>query len=343
VRTSLAQTGVADGATATFIEELRLRMEAVPGATRAAVASRLPAQGAGSTTTIVEGYTPPNGTGAIELPFTVVSPEYFETVGVSVLNGRGFEATDMQGGERVVLVNQTAARTFWGSADPIGRRLRSQAQPELIRTVVGVVADAPVNNLSEPIRPMFYMPAAQSGLGSFYLLVRSDVDPEALLRSIREEMQSFRATLPVLTQGTLASHFSATLAGPRFAARLMGGISLLAMILAGLGTYAVVAFGVARRAAEMGIRMALGAEQGRVVRMVVGETAGTVLLGLGVGMAIAFVAAPRLEPLLFGVAALDPITFGGAILLLAGVAALAAYIPARRAAQADPARSLRTS
>jgi ABC-type antimicrobial peptide transport system permease subunit len=173
--------------------------------------------------------------------------------------------------------------------------------------------------------------------------VRSDVDPEALLRSIREEMQSFRATLPVLTQGTLASHFSATLAGPRFAARLMGGISLLAMILAGLGTYAVVAFGVARRAAEMGIRMALGAEQGRVVRMVVGETAGTVLLGLGVGMAIAFVAAPRLEPLLFGVAALDPITFGGAILLLAGVAALAAYIPARRAAQADPARSLRTS
>jgi putative ABC transport system permease protein len=343
VRTSLAQTGVADGAAATFIEELRLRMEAVPGATRAAVASRLPAQGAGSTTTIVEGYTPPNGTGAIELPFTVVSPEYFETVGLSVLNGRGFEATDAQGGDRVILINEAAARTFWGGADPIGRRLRSQAQPDLYRTVIGVVADAPVNNLSEPIRPMFYMPAAQSGLGSFYLLVRSDVDPEALLRSIREEMQSFRATLPVLTQGTLASHFSATLAGPRFAARLMGGISLLAMILAGLGTYAVVAFGVARRAAEMGIRMALGAEQGRVVRMVVGETAGTVLLGLGVGMAIAFVAAPRLEPLLFGVAALDPITFGGAILLLAGVAALAAYIPARRAAQADPARSLRTS
>ena len=343
IRTNPAQAGVADGAAASFLEELRVRLEALPGATVAAAASRLPAQPSGTTTTIVDGYTPSSGTGAIELSFTVVSPEYFETVGLSLLEGRGFAATDVLGAERVVIINQTAARTFWGDADPLGRRLRSQGQPDFYRTVIGVVDDAPVNSLTEPARPMFYAPIAQSGFASIYLLVRSGVEPDALLRSMREELRSVRSSLPILAQGTLASHFAASLAGPRFAARLMGGVSLLAMLLAGLGTYAVVAFGVARRSGEMGIRMALGAEQGRVIRMVVGETAGTVAIGLIVGIAIAIVAAPRIEPVLFGVAPLDPLTFTVAILLLAGVAAIAAYVPARRAARADPVRSLRAS
>jgi predicted permease len=343
IRTNPAQAGVADGAAASFLEELRVRLEALPGATVAAAASRLPAQPSGTTTTIVDGYTPSSGTGAIELSFTVVSPEYFETVGLSLLEGRGFAATDVLGAERVVIINQTAARTFWGDADPLGRRLRSQGQPDFYRTVIGVVDDAPVNSLTEPARPMFYAPIAQSGFASIYLLVRSGVEPDALLRSMREELRSVRSSLPILAQGTLASHFAASLAGPRFAARLMGGVSLLAMLLAGLGTYAVVAFGVARRSGEMGIRMALGAEQGRVIRMVVGETAGTVVIGLIVGIAIAIVAAPRIEPVLFGVAPLDPLTFTVAILLLAGVAAIAAYVPARRAARADPVRSLRAS
>jgi predicted permease len=343
IRTNLAQAGVADGAAPSFLEELRVRMEALPGATLAAAASRLPAQPSGTTTTIVDGYTPSSGTGAIELSFTVVSPEYFGTVGLSLLEGRAFATTDVPGAERVVIINQTAARTFWGEADPLGRRLRSQGQPDFYRIVIGVVDDAPVNSLTEPARPMFYAPIAQSGFASIYLLVRSDVEPDALLRSMREELRSVRSSLPILAQGTLASHFSASLAGPRFAARLMGGVSLLAMLLAGLGTYAVVAFGVARRSGEMGIRMALGAEQGRVIRMVVGETAGTVVIGLIVGIAIAIIAAPRIEPVLFGVAPLDPLTFAVAVLLLAGVAAIAAYLPARRAAKADPVRSLRAS
>jgi ABC-type antimicrobial peptide transport system permease subunit len=124
---------------------------------------------------------------------------------------------------------------------------------------------------------------------------------------------------------------------------MMGAVSLLAMLLAGLGTYAVVAFGVARRAAELGIRMALGAEQGRVVRMVVGETAGTVAIGLAAGIAVAVAAAPRLESVLFGIAPLDPLTFAGAVVLLIAVAGVAAWMPARRAARADPVRSLRAS
>jgi ABC-type antimicrobial peptide transport system permease subunit len=190
---------------------------------------------------------------------------------------------------------------------------------------------------------MFYAPMAQSSVSSPYIIVRTDGDPNALLGTMRQQVREVRASLPVLEQGTLTSHFDDAMAGPRFAARLMGGISLLAMLLAGLGTYAVVAFSVARRSSELGIRMALGAGQGRVVRMVVGETAGTVGFGLAAGVAVAAFAAPRLESLLFGVAPLDPLTFAGAVLLLASVAGIAAYIPARRAARANPVRSLRAS
>ncbi len=343
VQTDFAQAGLTDGAAASVLEELRMRMESLPGATRAAAASRLPAQRAGTTTTIVDGYTPPSGTGAVELSFTTVTPEYFETVGMTLLDGRLFTASDVLEAERVVVVNEAAARTFWGNAHAVGRRLRSQSQPDLFRTVIGVVSDAPVNSLTESQRPIFFAPAAQSPLFSAYLLVRTDGEPDALLRAMGEEIRAVRSSLPILSQGTIASHFSASLAAPRLAARAMGAVSILAMILAGLGTYAVVAFGVARRSGEMGIRMALGAQQGRVVRMIVGETVGTVGIGLALGIASAVVAAPRIQPVLFGVPSLDPLTFIAAVLLLAGVAGLAAWVPARRAARSDPVRSLRAS
>lgn len=343
VRTSFGQAGLDGAGAAVALDETLVRLGALPGVTAAAAASRLPAQPSGTTTTLVEDYTPPSGTGAIELAFTSVTPAYFETVGLPLLQGRLLADSDGPGTDRVVVVNEAAARTFWGAADPIGKRLRSQSQPDLYRTVVGVVGDAPVSGLSDLSRPLFYAPMAQSGVGSAYLLVRTDGAPDGLLGVMRDEVRAVRSTLPVLAQGTLASHFDAAVAAPRLATRLMSAVSLLAMMLAGLGTYAVVAFGVARRSAELGIRMALGAGQGRVVRMVLRETAGTVLAGLASGVALALFAAPSLEPVLFGVAPLDPVTFVGAVLLLAVVSGVAAWVPARRAARADPLRSLRAS
>ncbi len=343
LRTSLGDAGLTGEAAALALDDMRARMAALPGAAQAAIASRLPAQPAGTTTTLVDGYTPPTGTGAVELSFTVVSPEYFETVRLDLLEGRLFTGSDVRGGERVVVINETAARTFWGGANAVGRRLRSQGQPDFYRTVIGVVDDAPVNSLTEETRPLFYAPLAQSSVFSAYMLVRSEADPSTLLGPMREQVRAVHSVLPILSQGTLAGHFATTLAGPRFAARLMGAVSLLAMLLAGLGTYAVVAFGVASRSGEMGIRMALGAGHGRVARMVVGETAGTVALGIAAGMAVAAVAAPRLESVLFGVAPLDPLTFATAAMLLVAVAGVAAWVPARRAASADPVRSLRAS
>jgi predicted permease len=345
VRTSFGQAGVDDAAEAAVaLEALRARVASLPGVTHAAASSRLPAQRAGTTTTVVEGYTPETGTDAVELDFMIVTSQYFQTMGLPLLEGRGFAPTDVQGGERVIVINRAAAQRFWGGADPIGRRLRPQSQRDVYRVVVGVVGDAPVATLPEdPVRSMFYIPVSQSSLSAAYVTARTEGDAVALLGAMRGAVTDVRSTLPIMEQGTMASHFASALAAPRFVVRVMGVVSLLAVLLAGLGIYAVVAFNVARRSGELGIRVALGADPGRVVRTVVRETVGAVVLGLAGGIAIAALAARRLQAALFGIEPLDPLTFAGAVAFLAGVAWLAAYLPARRAAKADPVRALRAS
>ncbi len=175
------------------------------------------------------------------------------------------------------------------------------------------------------------------------MVARTDGDPAAILAPMRRELSGLFPSAVVDAQGTLATHFGATLSTPRMAARAMGAFSALALLLAGLGIYAVVSFSVARRTSELGIRMALGAERSGVVRMVVREVAGVVVAGLVVGLAVSAFAASRLGGLLYGVGALDPLSFGGAVLVLLGVAWIAAYVPARRAARADPVEALRVS
>jgi ABC-type antimicrobial peptide transport system permease subunit len=160
---------------------------------------------------------------------------------------------------------------------------------------------------------------------------------------MRRELGAWRPSVTVSAQGTLASHFGASLATPRLAARGMVAFSLLALLLAGLGIYTVVSFTVARRSSELGIRIALGAERSGVVRMVVREVAAIVGVGLGVGVLVSALAASRVSGLLFGVAALDPLTFVGAVAVLLTVAGVAAWVPARRAARADPVEALRAS
>lgn len=343
VRTSFTRTGLDDAAAAATLEQVRTRIEALPGVTHAAAASRLPAQFSGTTTTIVEGYTPSAGTDAVELNFTVVTPQYFDTVGLPILQGRGFTPSDVVGANRVVIVNQAAARRFWQGA-AVGRRLRSQGQPGVFRTVVGVAADAPVATFPEqPVRPMFYVPSGQATLGSAYVLARTAGNAGALPPAMRSAVAEVRSSLPVLEQGTLASHFGDVLAGQRFMASVMGTVSALALVLASLGIYGVVAFNVARRTGELGIRVALGADPGRVTGMVVRETLGPVVVGLAGGLGLAALAAGQLKSVLFGVQPLDPLTLAGSVALLAAVAWLAAWLPARRAASADPARALRAS
>lgn len=325
-----------------LLQELEERLGALPGATAAAATHRLPAQGGGTTTTIVEGYVPSAGTDAVELPFLVVTDRYFETMGIEVLEGRVFGPDDGPDGPTSVIVNETAARVFWGDVDVVGRRMRGEGS-ETWRTVVGVVGDAPVASLAEDTRPAFYYSARQTGgIRAPYLVVRG-ADPSGLLRGIRDEIRSARPGLTLDAQGTLADYFGGTLAGPRFAATLLGAFSLLAVVLAGLGIYAVVSFGVARRTSELGIRLALGAGADRVASMVVKDVVGTVIVGLVGGLALSAFLAPRVASLMYGVDGADPASFAGGAAFILAVAGLAAWIPARRAARADPVEALRRS
>jgi putative ABC transport system permease protein len=343
VRVDWTSAGLAGEEARAAMDELRALIESVPGVERAAWASRLPAQRMGTTTTEVEGYTPPAGTSAVELPFAIVSEGYFEAMGIPLMAGRLFTHDDVAGGDLAIVVSEATARRFWGDADPLGRRMRGQGSEAWTRVVVGVVGDTPVGSIAERAAPLFYMSTRQTQGIPSYLMARASGDPAAILGPLRSELGAWRSSLTVNAQGTLAAHFGASLAAPRLAARAMAAFSLLALFLAGLGVYTVVSFTVARRAPELGIRIALGAERSGVARMVVREVATIVGLGLVVGVGVSALAASRLAGLLFGVPTLDAVSFAGAVIVLLSVAGLAAWVPARRAARADPVQALRAS
>ena len=336
------RAGIAPEASFTALEELRVRMEALQVIERAAMTTRLPALQQGSTTTEVEGYLPGAGTNAVEMPFAVVGDEYLRAMGIPIVAGRGFGPDDVPGPGMSILISETAARRYWGSPDAaLGMHMRAQGAEAWTRTVVGVVGDVPVNALGEAPTPLMYFSVRQRLGTPAYLVARTDGNPEAVLDAMRREIAAWQPAVTVNGQGTLVSHLGSTLALPRFAATAMGAFSALALVLAALGVYTVVSFAVARRTAELGIRIALGAERSGVVRMVVREVARVVIFGLIVGVVAAALAAPRFGGMLYGVDALDPMTFATAVTLLLVVAWAAAYVPARRAAKADPVQALR--
>jgi predicted permease len=343
VATNLGQAGITDALESDVVAaQILERAATLPGVESVALTTRLPVSGGGSTTQVVDGYEPVAGTGAVELDFAAVSAGYFETVGIPLKAGRTFSAEDRAGGPRVVIVNETAARLFWGG-DAIGGRLRAQSVPDGWREVIGVVGDARVSSLGEAPTPFIYYAAAQSAPAAFNIVVRSAGDPAALIAPLRAAVREVRPTLPIVRATTLEAHLGDALAGPRLGAALMGSFSLLALLLAGLGIYAVVAHSVEQRRRELGIRCALGAARPRLIATVVGHTLLVVAFGAATGLLLAAFATRGLEGMFYGVGALDPLAFGGAALLLLATGGAAALIPARRAAAADPVDVLRDS
>ena len=342
VRADFGQSGLDGDALRQAQEQLLDRIRAMPGVTAAGVTSRLPATGGGTTTTVVEGYTPPAGTDAVEMPYAVVGDGYFEALGIPLRAGRLFDDADADPANATILVNEAAARRYWPDQDPIGKRNRSQTG-ETWRRVVGVVGDAPVAGLTDLDQPIMYFPARRNPMAAPVIVARTDGRPDALLPALRQAVEESPYTVTIASQGTLASVFGSVLEAPRIGAALMGAFSLLALVLAGLGVYAIVAFSVARRSAELGIRMALGARGGNVVGMVVREVVATVAVGLIAGLALALAGATALEGLLFGISPRDPVTIALAVAFILAVSAAAAWVPARRAARTDPVSALRAS
>jgi predicted permease len=243
----------------------------------------------------------------------------------------------------VALVDEAAARRFWPDEDPVGRRFkpggRGSNAPWM--TIVGVVGDIKTEGFDQPDQPHLYLPALQNPSYAMAVYLRADGDPKSLTQALRQQVQSVDPNLPVFGERTMEDVAAASLAQRRFALQVVGGFGVLALLLAGIGIYGVVAYSVSQRTREIGIRLALGASNGAILRWVFTQGMRLTLFGLGAGLVGAFVLTRLLRGLLFGVETTDPLTYAGLALLLAAVALLACYVPARRATKVDPMVALR--
>ncbi len=323
---------------ATALEE---RAAAIPGVERVATAEMLPL-GIGLQTREfdIPGVEPPPGEEHHNMAFNVVSPDYLDVMGIRVVAGRGIAAEDGRGSPPVIVVSETAARRFWPGEDPVGREIVTTSD-ERTHRIVGVARDTKVWSLGEEFRPYAYFARAQSSTSSI-MMVATGVIPEAeIVRELRRAVQQTDTRLMIMDSKSMTGHLSVMLFPPRMAALLLGVLGLLALVLATTGLYGVVSFTVSRRTREMGIRISLGADAGSVIKMVLRGAMGLVVVGGAIGFAMTLGLAQLIRQFLYGVSAVDPITFLGIPAVLALVALVAAYVPARRASRVNPIEALR--
>jgi predicted permease len=330
---------------AAFVREVLRRASALPGVQYAAVGAgnAVPLLGPHLTGTFTVEEKADSDAGQPTAQVTSVSPDYFRALGTPLVRGRFFDDSDALEARPVALVDEAAARRFWPGGDPVGRRFKQGGRGSQAPwvTVVGVVGNVKTEGFDQPDQPHLYLCMFQNVGYAMAVYLRADGDPKTLTQALRREVQSVDPNLPVFGERTMEDVVSASLAQRRFALQVVGGFGALALLLAGIGIYGVVAYSVSQRTREIGIRLALGASSGTILRWVFGQGMRLTLAGLGAGLVGAFVLTRLLRGLLFGVAATDPFTYAALALLLAAVALLACYVPARRATKVDPMVALR--
>ncbi len=324
--------------------ELIERVEALPEVESAGLTLSLPLDGSNwGSVFVIEGQPLPARADLPSSAFTPASPGYFETLDVRLLEGRLLTESDNRAANRVALVNETLAKLYWPGEKSIGQRLK-QGWPEWTTPwweVVGVVADAKLEGVEAPTPPQVYLPLAQNPVTGLFLVARTRQGPAHALAAVEGAIRGFDRDLPIYRPRTMEQVLAESIAPHRFPTVLLGSFSLAALVLAALGIFGLMSYAVAQRTHEVGLRMALGASGGRVVRQVVGEAMALVAGGVVLGVAGALLATRSLRSLLFEVSPTDPLAFSAAVLLLAAVALGAAYLPARRAARVDPMVALR--
>ncbi len=326
-----------------FYRLLSEEIETIPGVASAGAVAWLPLGDAWMFSFEVEGQPPAPPANRPSGVFLPISGQYFKTMGIQLLRGREFGSIDRADSPLTIIVNETLVKRFFPNQDPIGRRItigygREKPRP---REIVGVVGDVKQWGLGAPSPPCFYLPHQQVPFGSMQLVVRSDQATDQLVKSLKSEIWQLDPELALSDVETLSERVHGSTAGSRFRGLLVGSFGLSAALLALFGIYGVISFTSAQRSREIGVRMALGARSRQVVSMVLRQGLLLALAGTILGMALAWAVSGSLSRFLFGIGATDPATYLEAGALMAALATLASYLPARRASQTDPATVLR--
>ncbi len=322
-----------------FYRQALERAGSLPGVQSATLSMIVPLTGGGIRRNItLEGYQrQPNED--TELNTNTIGLNYFTTMGIPIVAGRDFDKQDREGSPLVVIVNEELARRYYGG-NAVGKRLQLGSNVPS-REIVGVARTAKYRNLREPPLPFIYIPFGQEYQSGMTLMVRTKGDPEEIVGSLHNEMRALNKDVPLFSVQTMSERIGGQLAADRTIAVLLSVFGGGALLLAAIGIYGVMGYAVAQRTHEIGIRLALGAEQRDILRLIVGQGMMLIAIGAGIGLAVALAATQVLKSLLFGISTTDPLTFASVIVVLVGVALLACYLPARRATKVDPLEALR--
>jgi len=324
-----------------FYRRLHDEVAAIPSVTASAVATTLPMTGSDIGMGFVPDGRPEDPRVRMSASFFGVSPDYFSTMGIQIRRGRGFTERDDEHAAPVVVINETMAAKYWPGEDPIGKRVKISYNDSGPREIVGIAGDVKQTNLTDAVAPQMYTPFVQAPWPFLTAVAKTTAAPEAAAGSMRQALAHLDPEQAAGELRTFDQYLARSIATPRFTAILLGTFAALALLLAGFGLYGVMAYSVAQRSREIGIRMALGARSADVRSLVVRQAVWLGAAGLVIGIAGALAVTRVLGSLLFGVSATDPLTFGGVSAALVTVLLLAAYLPARRATRVDPIVALR--
>lgn len=330
--------GYDDARSRAFFLQLRDRVARWPGVQAVSLADSTPLGlgnlfGSSRTPIKIAGRQPPPGTDAFKVEYSRIGPRYLEVLRIPLLKGRDFTDADREGAPRVAIINETMGRHFWPGEDPIGKRLTHQ---DRIVEIVGLAKDSKYSRVNEAPRDYMYLPFLQVAGTRMTLFARKAGDPSSLAPALRQEVRERAENLPILNLMTMSESIAISRLPQRIAATVVSGIGLVGLLLAALGIYGVVSYSVAQRKRELGIRMALGAHRGDVLRLVVRQGLVLTLVGVAIGALGAFAVSRLIASLLLGLSPSDPLVFFGVALLLVATAMVASLLPARRAAQTDP-------